>query len=66
MNKEEGSIPGIEFEGPLGMHWLLDEVPLESIVIGIRELLVEAHRRGYSDRAIIQLVSTKNYEGNTG
>jgi hypothetical protein len=57
LNKSsEGKLPEIEFEGPLGYFWHLEEVPLESLVQGIRKLFEEATRRGYKEEFIIEAV----------
>ena len=46
--KQDSCLPGIEFEGPLAFFWCLDEVPIESIAMGLVELMTEGQRRGFN------------------
>ena len=47
-------MPGVEFEGPMGKFWPLDEVPSASLLKGMKDLLNEATRRGWKEDAIIE------------
>ncbi len=46
-------MPEVEFEGPLGMFWLMEEVPFEALTKGIAEIVKELLRRGYKEDVIL-------------
>ena len=54
--RSEMGMPGVEFEGPMGMFWLTSEVPFEALTKGIAEIMKELHRRGYREGVIIEAV----------
>ena len=55
-SRREMGMPGVEFEGPLGMFWTMDEVPFEALTNGIAEIVKELHQRGYRDDMILEAV----------
>ena len=54
-------MPGVEFEGPMGMFWPTDEVPFEAMVQGIAEILYELRRRGYKQEVILEAIRRAEY-----
>ncbi len=36
--RQEMGMPDVEFEGPMGMFWLMEEVPFEAMTKGIAEI----------------------------
>jgi len=49
-------LPKIEFEGPMGNFWLMEEVPMKALIIGASVIIDELHQRGYRDDVILQLI----------
>ena len=43
---EDEDMPGVEFEGPLGQFWLMEEVPTAALIKGKLEIEAELKRRG--------------------
>jgi hypothetical protein len=41
----EKVLPELEFEGPMGMFWLVDEVPIECLEKAKNEIQAEIDRR---------------------
>ncbi len=60
--KREGSLPTVEFEGPLGRFWPMGEVPVEALAKAVKEIFDEVRRRGWKEEHFIQLVK-KEAEG---
>lgn len=60
--KQDSGLPGMEFEGPFAFFWDLKDVPIESIAIGMVELLEEANRRGYTIEQVIQMAKRMSIE----
>lgn len=56
---EKIGLPGVEFEGPLGMFWVLEEVPFEAMVNGTAEIIRELLRRGYKEEIILESIKSK-------
>ena len=52
-NKDLG-MPEVEFEGPMGRFWLMEEVPFEAMTKGIAEIVKELLRRGYKEEVILE------------
>jgi len=46
----------MEFEGPLGFFWDIREVPLESLIKAMAEIILELKRRGYPEPLIMEMV----------
>jgi len=55
---EKAKMPKMNFEGPLGYFWSLNEIPMESIIQGIRELVEELYRRNIKDENILEMLKT--------
>jgi hypothetical protein len=49
-------MPGVEFEGPMGMFWSMEEVPFEAMTMGIAEIIQELLRRGYMEEIILEAI----------
>ena len=49
-------MPGVEFEGPMGMFWSMEDVPFEAMTMGIAEIVQELLRRGYKQEVILESV----------
>ncbi len=49
-------MPGVEFEGPLGMFWSMKEVPFEALAQGAKEIIAELKRRGYRQDVILKAI----------
>ena len=43
---DEGGLPGMEFEGPLGFFWTTVEAPTDSLRNALREIIEELKKRG--------------------
>ena len=58
MSKEKRAMgmPEIEFEGPMGMFWSLEEVPFEAMTLGVAEIFQELVKRGYNEQVIIEAI----------
>ena len=56
MERMKGTLPKVEFEGPLGFFWDVKEVPLESLIDAIAEIFLELRRRGYPEPLIQEMV----------
>ncbi|MCK4649509.1 hypothetical protein KAT51_08290 [bacterium] len=54
--KRNMGLPGVEFEGPMGMFWSMEEVPFEAMTMGIAEINQELLRRGYKEDIILEAV----------
>lgn len=54
--KRQGSLPGVEFEGPLGCFWSLEEVPYEALVKAMAEIAKELLARGYNKTTILEAI----------
>lgn len=54
MKQGKQCLPGIEFEGPLGMFWDEKDVPLEALIEGVVEIWRELLRRGYKEEFILE------------
>ena len=54
--RQEMGMPDVEFEGPMGMFWLMEEVPFEAMTKGIAEIAQELRRRGYREEVILESV----------
>jgi len=55
-DKRTMGMPGVEFEGPLGMFWSMEEVPFEAMTKGIAEIGQELLRRGYREDVILEAI----------
>jgi hypothetical protein len=42
---ENQELPGVEFEGPMGHFWLMEEVPTAALIKGKLEIEAELKRR---------------------
>ena len=51
-------MPDVEFEGPMDMFWLMEEVPFEAMTKGIAEITKELLRRGFVEAVILEAVRT--------
>lgn len=49
-------MPGVEFEGPFGMFWSMEDVPFEAMTEGIAEIVQELFRRGYKEDVILEAI----------
>ena len=56
MSEREMGMPGVEFEGPMGMFWSMEEVPMEALAKGASEIITELQRRGYREEIILELI----------
>jgi len=54
--KRKWGMPGVEFEGPMGIFWSMEEVPFEAMTEGIAEIVRELLRRGYRQEVILEAV----------
>ena len=54
--RQRSGLPTLEFEGPLGVFPPVEEVPLEALALGVRELFQEVKRRGVREEAFIEMV----------
>lgn len=54
--RREMGMPGVEFEGPMGMFWSMEEVPFEAMTMGIAEIVQELLRRGYKEEIILEAI----------
>ena len=54
--RREMGMLGVEFEGPFGMFWLMEEVPFEAMTKGIAEIVQELRRRGYQEEVILEAI----------
>lgn len=54
--------PSIEFEGPLGVFWSLEDVPIEALAHAVLEIIEETMRRGFSEEFLINLVKKEQGE----
>lgn len=52
-------MPSLEFEGPMGIFWDTEDVPIEAIAYAIKELFEVAQRRGYSENFIFTLIKNQ-------
>lgn len=55
MTTRYNTTPGVEFEGPMGYFWPLEEVPAESLFAAITEFFEELERRGYSEEQMTEM-----------
>jgi hypothetical protein len=58
-------LPGVEFEGPMGQFWIMEEVPMEALAKGAAEIIAELRRRGYRDDLILGMIKKYSQEVNT-
>jgi hypothetical protein len=56
VTKRTMGMPGVEFEGPLGMFWPMEDVPFEALTQGIAEIVKELLRREYTEDVILQAI----------
>lgn len=49
-------MPGVEFEGPMGMFWSMREVPFEALTKGIAEIAQELFRRDYKEEVVLESI----------
>ena len=49
-------MPGVEFEGPMGMFWIMEDVPMEALAKGAAEIIIELRRRGYDENFIFEAI----------
>lgn len=56
--KRSMGMPEVEFEGPMGMFWSMEEVPFEAMTKGIAEIAQELLRRGYKEDVILEAIRT--------
>lgn len=56
---KSSKMPRLEFEGPMGFFWLTEDVPIEAIADAIGELFEEAKRRGFNERFVVDLLSSR-------
>ena len=60
MEKRTMGMPGVEFEGPMGMFWSMKEVPFEAMIQGIAEIIRELLVRGYKQDIVWQAIKEKS------
>lgn len=60
--RREMGMPGVEFEGPMGMFWSIEEVPFEALIEGTCEILEELFRREYKEDFILERIKAKMQE----
>jgi hypothetical protein len=56
MSTEKEELPGMEFEGPMGHFWVMEEVPTPALIAAIAECLDELTKRGFSEPHIMAMV----------
>lgn len=54
MHERRMGMPSVEFEGPMGMFWSMQDVPFEAMTEGIAEIVQELLRRGYKEEVILE------------
>lgn len=59
MGENKLGFPGVEFEGPMGMFWIMEEVPFEALIKGICEIIEELLRRNYKEPTILEMIKTE-------
>ena len=52
----ETNMPEVEFEGPFGKFYLMEEVSLEALTKGISVIILELTRRGYREDVILEAI----------
>ena len=55
-DKSNMGMPDVEFEGPMGLFWLMEEVPFEAMTKGIAEIVCELRKRGYHEDIILEAI----------
>ena len=53
---EPVGMPRVEFEGPMGTFWSMEEVPFEALTKGIAEIVQELLRRGYREGMFLEAI----------
>lgn len=53
--KIKGTQPSMEFEGPTGMFWSIEDVPAESLAISLVEICKEIEQRGFDIMTMVEL-----------
>jgi hypothetical protein len=56
MSTAKEELPGMEFEGPMGHFWVMEEVPMPALIAAIAECLDELIKRGFSESQIMEMV----------
>ena len=59
MEERKLELPGVEFEGPMGAFWSMDEVPFEALIKGICEIIEELLRRDYKTPIVLEMIKTE-------
>ncbi len=55
-DRRQMGMPEVEFEGPMGMFWPMNEVPFEALTFGIADIIRELFRRGYREEVILEAI----------